>query len=102
MGIRIVRRALEAPIRQIATNAGVDGSIVISTVLKSKDRNYGFNALTGDYEDLMKAGVVDPVKVTRSALENAASVASMVLSTEAMVAEKPEKEEKVPTPPPEY
>ncbi|MHA2620549.1 MAG: chaperonin GroEL [bacterium JZ-2024 1] len=102
MGIRIVRRALEAPIRQIAFNSGVDGSIVVATVAKSKDKHYGFNALTGEYEDLMKAGVVDPVKVTRSALENAASVAGMVLSTEAMVAEKPEKEEKLPTPPPEY
>jgi chaperonin GroEL len=102
MGIKIVRRSLEAPIRQIAVNSGVDGSIVIATVLKSKDRNYGFNALTSGYEDLVKAGVVDPVKVTRSAVENAASVAGMVLSTEAMIAEKPEKEEKLPTPPPEY
>lgn len=102
MGIKIVRRALEAPIRQIASNSGVDGSIVVSIVSKSKDRNYGYNALSGEYEDLVKAGVVDPVKVTRSALQNAASVAGMVLSTEAMIAEKPEKEEKLPTPPPEY
>lgn len=102
MGIRIVQRALEAPVRQIAENAGLDGSIVVEKILEKDDPNYGLNALTGQYEDLVKAGIIDPLKVTRAALENAASVASMALSTEAIVVEKPEKEEKAPTPPSEF
>ncbi len=101
MGIRIVRKASEAPLRQIAENSGADGSVVLEQVRHSKP-GYGYNALTGKIEDMMKAGIMDPVKVTRSALQNAASVAALVLSTEAMVVEKPEKEEKMPTPPPEY
>ncbi|MFN4182210.1 MAG: TCP-1/cpn60 chaperonin family protein, partial [bacterium] len=101
MGIRITKKALEAPLKQIAENSGADGSVILEQVRRSKP-GYGFNALTGKVEDMMKAGIMDPLKVTRSALQNAASVAAMVLSTEAMVVEKPEKEEKMPTPPPEY
>ena len=90
VGVAIVRRALEEPLRQIAANAGMEGSIVVDKV-KHLPIGHGLNAATEEYVDLMKAGIVDPVKVTRSALENAASIASMVLTTEALVAEKPEK-----------
>ena len=93
-GVAIVRRALEEPLRQIAFNAGVEGSVVVQQVKKEKKN--GFNALTETYEDLVKAGVVDPVKVTRSALQNAASIASMILTTETLVAEKPEKKPAAP------
>jgi chaperonin GroEL len=89
-GVNIVRRAIEAPLRRIAENAGIDGSIVVDKVKHSKG-SQGFNAATEDYEDLIKAGVIDPTKVVRTALQNAASVASMLLTTEAMVAEKPEE-----------
>jgi chaperonin GroEL len=89
-GINIVRRAVEEPMRRIAENAGVDGAIVVDKV-KSGKGAFGFNAQTEEYEDLMKAGVIDPTKVVRSALQNAASVASLLLTTEAMVAEKPEE-----------
>jgi chaperonin GroEL len=89
-GCTLVRRALEEPIRQIANNAGFEGSVVVQKVLEKKD-NFGFNAETGEYEDLMKAGIIDPTKVTRFALQNAASVAGLLLTTEAMVAEKPEE-----------
>ena len=88
-GARIVHRALEAPIRQIAANAGADGSIVVSRV-RERGGNVGFNALTGEYEDLISAGVTDPTMVSRSALENAASIGSLILTTEAVVAEPPE------------
>jgi chaperonin GroEL len=100
-GVKLVRRALEEPIREIANNAGFEGSIVTRRVMEA-EANFGFNAETGIYEDLMKAGVVDPTKVTRLALQNAASVAGLLLTTEAMVAEKPEKR-KPPAPamPPE-
>lgn len=90
VGVAIVRRALEEPLRQIAANAGLEGSVVVEKV-KTLPKGHGLNALTEQYEDMAKAGIVDPVKVTRSALENAASIASMVLTTEALVAEKPEK-----------
>jgi chaperonin GroEL len=89
-GVSIVRRAVEEPMRRIAENAGVDGAIVVDKV-KSGKGAYGFNAASEEYEDLMKAGVIDPTKVVRSALQNAASVASLLLTTEAMVAEKPEE-----------
>ncbi len=89
-GIKIVRRALEEPLRQIAQNAGIDGSIAIERIRNEKGA-FGLNAATGNYEDLVKAGVIDPTKVTRSALQNAASVASLLLTSEAMIAEKPEK-----------
>ncbi len=95
-GVNILKRALEEPIRQIATNAGVDGSIVVEKV-KSGEGAFGFNAATETYEDLVKAGVIDPAKVTRIALQNAASIASLMLTTEAMIAEKP-KEEKQSSP----
>ena len=95
VGVSIVRRALEEPLRQIAENAGLEGSVVVEKV-KSLPKGHGLNALTEEYVDLAKAGIVDPVKVTRSALENAASIASMILTTESLIAEKPEKK---PAPP---
>jgi chaperonin GroEL len=97
VGVSIVRRALEEPLRQIAANAGLEGSIVVEKV-KNLDQGMGLNAATEEYVDLMKAGIVDPVKVTRSALQNAASIASMILTTEGMVAEKPEKKAAPATP----
>jgi chaperonin GroEL len=93
VGIDIIRKALQSPARQIAVNAGVDGSIVIGKLLDSKDTNFGFNAQTGDFTDLVKAGIIDPTKVVRIALQDAASVAGLLITTEAMVAEKPEKKE---------
>jgi len=99
-GINIIRRAAEEPLRQIAANAGVDGSIVIEKVKNGKG-GFGFNAATETYEDLIKAGVIDPTKVVRAALQNAASVAALMLTTEALVAEKPKKKsEGAATPPP--
>jgi len=92
-GVNIVRRAVEEPLRQIAGNAGVDGSIVVSKVREGKGA-FGFNAATLQYEDLTKAGVIDPAKVVRIALQNAASVAGLMLTTETLIAEKPKKEEK--------
>jgi chaperonin GroEL len=92
VGFDIVRRALQAPLRAIADNAGVEGSIVVQKVLEGKDA-YGFNARTEEYEDLIKAGVIDPTKVTRTALENPASVASLMLTTEAVVVDKPYKKD---------
>jgi len=91
VGVQIVRRALEEPLRIIASNAGVEGSLIVERV-KGMKPGEGYNAETGQYGDLMKAGVVDPAKVTRSALENAASIAAMLLTTEVLIAEKPEKE----------
>ena len=88
-GIAIVRRALEAPLRQIAENAGVDGAVVAGKVRESSDKNFGFNAQTEEYGDMFKFGVIDPAKVTRTALEDAASVASLLITTEAMIADKP-------------
>jgi chaperonin GroEL len=90
LGLNLVKRALEEPVRQIANNAGFEGSVVVQEVISGKDA-YGFNAETGQYEDLIKAGVIDPTKVTRFALQNAASVAGLLMTTDAMVAEKPEK-----------
>ncbi len=92
-GVNIVRRALEEPLRQIASNAGVDGSIVASKVKEGKD-GFGFNAQTLEYTDLVKAGVIDPTKVVRTALQNAASVSGLMLTTETLIAEKPKKDEK--------
>jgi chaperonin GroEL len=89
-GVAIVRRALEEPIRTIAQNAGAEGSIVVAKVKESKDKNFGYNAATDTYEDLVKAGVIDPTKVTRTALQNAASIAGLLLTTEAVVVEKKE------------
>jgi chaperonin GroEL len=95
LGVNIVRRALEEPVRQLASNAGYEGSVVVEKVKEGKD-SFGFNAQTGEYEDLMKAGIIDPTKVTRFALQNAASVSALLLTTEAMVAEKPEDKDKTP------
>jgi chaperonin GroEL len=89
-GIAIVRKALEAPLRQIAQNAGVDGAVVAGKVRESKDKNFGFNAQTEEYGDMFKFGVIDPAKVVRTALEDAASVASLLITTEAMIADRPE------------
>jgi chaperonin GroEL len=94
-GARIILRALEEPIRQIALNAGHDGSIIVDKV-RNSDGGYGFNAYKEEYEDLMANGVIDPAKVTRLALQNAASVAGLMLTTEVMVCEKPKKEEPMP------
>ena len=98
VGIDIVRRALEEPLRIIASNAGVEGSIVVEKVKTSKEKNFGYNAQTGDYEDLVAAGVIDPTKVTRTALQNAASVASMLLTTECVGVERKEEEKAPPMP----
>jgi len=92
LGANLIKRALEEPMRQIANNAGFEGSVVVQHVMESEG-SFGFNAETGKYEDLMKAGIVDPTKVTRFALQNAASVASLLMTTEAMVGEKPKKEQ---------
>ena len=101
LGVKLVKRALEEPVRQIANNAGFEGSVVVQKVMEGKD-NFGFNAETGKYEDLMQAGIVDPTKVTRYALQNAASVAGLLMTTEAMVADKPKKNKaSVPAMPPE-
>ncbi|TBH20478.1 chaperonin GroEL [Thermus thermamylovorans] len=98
-GARIVRRALEEPARQIAENAGYEGSVVVQKILsETKNPRLGFNAATGEYVDMVEAGIVDPAKVTRSALQNAASIGSLILTTEAVVAEKPEKKESTPAP----
>ena len=92
IGADIIKRALEAPIRQIAENAGIEGAIVVNEVKSNKSDSYGFNAAKEEYEDLIKAGIIDPTKVTRSALQNAASVAGLMLTTEATIIEIPEKE----------
>ena len=91
-GINIVLRALEAPIRQIVENAGVEGSIVVGKILENKSETFGFNAQTEEYVDMLKAGIVDPAKVVRTALQDAASVAGLLVTTEAMVAEAPRRE----------
>ena len=93
VGIGIIRKALEAPIRQIVENAGVEGSIVVGKLRESKDDNYGFNAQTEEYVDLIKAGIIDPVKVVRTALQDAASVAGLIITTEATIAEAPKRKE---------
>ena len=98
-GIDIVRRAVQAPVRQIVSNAGGDGSIVVGKLLDANDPAYGFDAQTGTYVDMFKAGIIDPVKVVRTALQDAASVAGLLITTEAMVAEKPEKKAAAGGPP---
>ena len=98
-GIKIVRKAIEEPIRQIVLNAGEEGSVIVNKVKEGKG-GYGYNAATEVYEDLVKAGVIDPTKVTRVALENAASVAALLLMTEAAICEKPEKGNNMPMMPP--
>ena len=98
IGVNIVRRAVEEPVRQIVGNAGYEGAIVIEKIRSSNDPHYGFNAASAEYEDLVKAGVIDPTKVTRSALQNASSIAALMLTTEAMIAEIPEKKAPAPMP----
>ena len=98
IGLDIVRRALEEPTRIIVSNAGAEGSIVVERIREKKDKAFGYNAQTGEYEDLMAAGVIDPTKVTRTALQNAASVASLLLTTECVVVEKKEEEKAPPMP----
>jgi chaperonin GroEL len=98
-GIKIVLKALESPIRQIASNAGVDGSIVVGKVMEAKSNTYGFDAQTETYKDLVQAGIIDPTKVVRAALQDAASVAGLLVTTEAMVAELPKKEAPAPAMP---
>jgi chaperonin GroEL len=98
-GAKIVRRALEEPARQIAENAGYEGSVIVQRILsETKNLRFGFNAATGEFVDMVEAGIVDPAKVTRSALQNAASIGALILTTEAVVAEKPEKKESTPAP----
>src|SRR5579862_6229326 len=96
IGAQIVRRALEEPLRQIVGNAGEEGAVVVGKILDSKDPHFGYNAQTGVFEDLVKAGVIDPTKVTRTALQNAASIAGLMLTTEAMVSEIPEPKQAAP------
>src|SRR5947208_17119266 len=99
IGVAIVRRALEEPLRQIVQNAGKEGAVVVEKVRNDKNDNFGFNAATEEYEDLVKAGVIDPAKVTRTALQNAASIAGLMLTTEAMVSELPEDDKGSPAMP---
>ncbi len=94
VGAGIVRRALEEPTRQIALNAGSEGAVVIGKIRESKDENFGFNAETGEYGDMVKMGVIDPAKVTRLALQNAASIAGLMLTTEALIADIKEEDRK--------
>ena len=96
-GIKIVVKALEEPLRQIAHNAGMEGSVVVEKV-KGLEAGTGYNALTGEYENMMEAGIIDPVKVTRSALQNAASIAAMLLTTETVITEVPQEEAMPPMP----
>jgi chaperonin GroEL len=99
VGINIVRRALQAPARQIAQNAGEDGSVIVGKILESGDYNWGFDAQTGTYGDLVAQGIIDPTKVVRAALQDAASVAGLLITTEALIAEKPNKTAPAPLPP---
>jgi chaperonin GroEL len=99
IGVNIVRRALEEPLRQIVQNAGKEGAVVVERVRGEKNENFGFNAATEEYEDLVKAGVIDPAKVTRTALQNAASIAGLMLTTEAMVSELPDEDKSSPAMP---
>jgi chaperonin GroEL len=93
VGIKIIKKALEAPIRQISFNAGVDGGVIMDKIMKETSKTMGFDATDGQMKDMVKAGIIDPTKVTRSALQNAASIASLLLTTEAIVADLPDKNE---------
>ena len=96
VGVRIVRKALEAPARQIASNAGEDGSIIVGKIVDNSKYTGGYDAQTGNYSDLVASGIIDPTKVVRTALQDAASIAGLLITTEAMVAEKPKKETPMP------
>ena len=98
-GINIVKRALEDPIRQIAENAGIEGSVAVDKIKKETNVNFGLNAETGEYVDMVKSGIIDPAKVTRFALQNAASIAGLLLTTECLITDIPEKEKMPPMPP---
>jgi len=98
VGVDIIRRAIQWPARQIAINAGADGSVIVGKLMESDDANFGYDAQSGKFVDMFKAGIIDPTKVVRTALQDAASVAGLLITTEAMVAEKPEK--KAPAMPP--
>jgi chaperonin GroEL len=98
VGINIVRRALQAPARQIAQNAGDDGSVIVGKILENGSYTWGYDAQTGTYVDLVDKGIIDPTKVVRTALQDAASVASLLITTEAMIAEKPKKAAPAPMP----
>jgi chaperonin GroEL len=100
VGIEIVRKALQAPLRQIAENSGTDGSIVVGKLLESKDTAYGYDAQKGEFTNMVQAGIIDPTKVVRHALQDAASIAGLLITTEAMVAEKPEPKAAMPAMPP--
>jgi chaperonin GroEL len=103
-GVNIVRKALEVPLRKLAENAGLDGNVVLENVRRKQaeqsSNTLGYNVMTGEYVDMLKAGIIDPAKVTRSAIENAASIGSMVLTTEAMITDKPEPKSAAPAMPP--
>ena len=105
-GVQILRRALEEPLRTLAENAGQDGAVIVDKVRRAqkekKDKNIGYNVLDNKTENLVEAGVIDAAKVTRSALENAASIAAMILTTEALITDLPEKDKPAPPPMPEY
>jgi chaperonin GroEL len=98
VGVKILRKVIEEPVKQIAKNAGKDGSVIVDR-LKKEEIKIGYNAKTDKFEDLFKAGVIDPTKVTRTALQNAASIVGLILTTEAIVADKPEKKDHPPMPP---
>jgi len=99
VGVQIIMRAIEEPLRQIAQNAGAEASIVIDKVRSNPNSNFGYNAQTDTYEDMVEAGVIDPTKVTRTALQNAASIASLLLTTECVVVEHKEEEKAAPAMP---
>jgi chaperonin GroEL len=99
-GIEIVRKALSHPARQIAINAGEDGSVIVGKILEKDQYGYGFDAQSGEYADLVKKGIIDPTKVVRTALQDAASIAGLLITTEAMVAELPKKQSPAPAMPP--
>lgn len=98
IGVDIIKRACEEPLRQIAQNAGVEGAVIVEKVRANADHNFGYNADTEVFEDLVKAGVIDPTKVARTALQNASSIASLMLTTEALICEIPEKKKDAPMP----
>ena len=100
VGVSIVRRALEEPIRQIVVNAGVEGAVIVMEVKKNKKAAYGFNAASEEYKDMIAAGVIDPTKVTRTALQSAASIAGPIITTECVIADKPEDDKKMGGMPP--
>jgi chaperonin GroEL len=99
IGVNIVKRALEEPLRQIAQNAGKEGAVIVEKVRNEDSENFGFNAATEQFEDLVAAGVIDPAKVTRTALQNASSIAGLMLTTEAMISELPEEKSDMPSMP---